>query len=213
MKLLRVVILATALLVATLLPLSWFTPRPALADFTVTTPAITSSVVGPTSTLVYPTFSHAFTASGFSAALDVEILFNGVRIARGTTNGSGVLVASGTVPVVVSSTYTVTARSVANTNVLGSMTVSLRPTVTVIPISGGPGSPIAIRALGFKAGEVLTPTFEDDAEDCAGDNSLGTPAAASTSGTGAFNSTVPNVAAGTWYVSVNGSNSGCITAP
>lgn len=222
LRLLFVVMGAFLLLSGLLVPLAWqgkalastvkLSPELAIelarpAVFTVTTPAITHSGIS----IYYPTFAFTAIAEGFAASQDVEVLFGGTRVARGLADASGVFTGTGTTPIVVSGTYTLTARAVTNPGILGTVQVTVAPTVTISPHAGGPGTPFALRALGFASGETLTPTLED-ADDCAGDDSLGIVADATASGTGAWNGTIPIVEAGTYSVSILGETSGCIIA-
>jgi hypothetical protein len=126
----------------------------ALAQIEVTTPVIT----GPT-TLV-PLSSNVFTASGFASTTQVEILINGVRMARGLTNGSGLYTATIATP-----------RSLAfgTTTVLGrdanliqdSYVADVEPAILATITSGSPGTPFRVNGYAFSVQETYVMTFTE----------------------------------------------------
>ena len=175
-----------------------------LAEFTVTTPAVSVDddpmVAGATNTI---------SATGFAATESVLLSVDGVEVAQGTTNGSGIFSSTFTVPKLVDYNATAVLRA-QNTDgsTVATGSAAINPGLSVTPPTGASGAAIQVQGYAFAATQGYTITFTDvpdlDATDCistgaAVEEVLGT-GTTSRVGSLLLDTTVPVITAGTYYI-------------
>jgi uncharacterized repeat protein (TIGR01451 family) len=149
---------------------------------------------GPAGTVV------TVTGSGYGASLPVRIYFGNlsgsVLVATTTASAAGEINASFTVPAVPPNTYTVAAISTAAQMTANfTVTNAPAPTITVNPTSGAPGTVVTLTGSGFGANELAAVYFNGVLQGTFTTTASGTLPTGTTF-------TVPNIAAGTYNVTV-----------